>query len=61
MKFYEQMDPIEREAMILRAAAFNVSLEGMEESKKRLLEEAQKVQSQKVHAILQEASDQTTE
>ncbi len=61
MKFFEQMDVDEREAMILRAAAFNMSLEGMEDSKNRLLEEAKRVQTKKDQAILQKVNSQTNE
>lgn len=58
MKFYEKMDPIKREVMILKAAAFNVSLEGMEDSRKRLKEEAKRLQSTKIDSVINEAIDQ---
>ncbi len=61
MKYFEEMEPQKREAMILRAAAFNVSLEGMEESKQRLLNEAARIQSKKINVILAKAGDQTDE
>ena len=61
MKFFEEMEPIEREIMIREAAAFNVSLEGMDESAKILLEEAASLQAQKVKTTLQEADGQTAE
>ncbi|RJP19325.1 MAG: hypothetical protein C4527_27495 [Candidatus Omnitrophota bacterium] len=61
MKFFEQMDEIEREAMLREAVAFNVSLEAMDESARLLLEEAARLRMQKVRATLKKAGDQTNE
>ncbi|MEW6236759.1 MAG: hypothetical protein AB1656_15350 [Candidatus Omnitrophota bacterium] len=59
MKFYEQMDPVEREEMIRKAVAFNVSLEGMEEAAQAILQVAIKQESETNLLTNSPASDHT--
>lgn len=61
MKFYEQMEPIEREAMIRNAVAFSVSLEGMDETALAILQETVEEQSQTILSTLEPSTVQTNE
>ncbi len=62
MKFYEQMDPVKREAMIRRAVAFNISLEGMDETAQEIMRETILLEkSPKVQATIEPTTNQTNE
>jgi hypothetical protein len=61
MKFFEQMDPVERETMIRKAVAFSVSLEGMDETAQAILQETVQEKSQKVLSTIEPKDDQTSE
>lgn len=57
MKFYEKMDPIEREIMILEAVQGSVSIEGMkkaaEECRQKILALREKQQEERFIPALQ--------
>jgi hypothetical protein len=38
MKFYENLDPVERKKMVLRAVAFSSAMEGMSQAKQECIE-----------------------
>lgn len=61
MKYYEQMNEIEREIMLREAVAFNVSLEGMDESARILLEEATHLRSKNIEYFNKKVTDQISE
>lgn len=61
MKYYEQMNEIEREIMLREAVAFNVSLEGMDESARILLEEAAHLRSKNIEYFNKKVTDQISE
>lgn len=59
MKFYEQMDSVEREDMLRKAVAFNVSLEGMDETAQAILHATIQQESEKILSTLTLSDDQT--
>jgi hypothetical protein len=61
MKFFEQMDTTERETMIRKAVAFNVSLEGMDQTAQAILQDVPQKKSKQSHVPIQPATYQTVE
>ncbi len=61
MKFFEEMDPVDRETMIRKAVAFNVSLEGMDETAQAILQETAQKESKKILTTVEPATDRTSE
>jgi hypothetical protein len=61
MKFYEQMDPTERETMIRKAVAFSVYLEGMDDTAQAILQETVQEKSKKILSTIEPKDDQTNE
>ena len=60
MKFFEQMDPVEREVMIRKAVAFNLSLEGMNDAAQAILQETVQENSKKIPATDEPVTDRTS-
>ena len=48
MKYYENLDPVERKKLVLRMVAFSSALEGMSQSKQECLEELRDLEQQQV-------------
>jgi len=59
MKFHEKMDSVEREDMFRKAVAFNVSLEGIEDTARANLQATIQQESEKILSTLAPANDQT--
>lgn len=50
MKFYENMEPVKRKAMVLKAVANSVALEGMNEAAEACMNDFFKIQRGKVQS-----------
>ena len=50
MKYYENLDLVERKKLVLRTVAFSSALEGMNQSKQECLEELLDLEEQKASA-----------
>ena len=52
MKYYENLDPIERKKLVLRAVAVDSYMEGMDQSVTDCLEELRKLENQESNATV---------
>lgn len=50
MKFYENMEPVKRKAMVLKAVANSVALEGMNEAAEACMNDYLKIQKGEVQS-----------
>lgn len=58
MKYYENLDPLERKKLVLRAVAFSSAMEGMQQSRQECLEELRALERDKAPALTRPLASQ---
>lgn len=58
MRYYENLDPLERRRLVLGAVAFSSAMEGMTEARDACLKELRELDRQKAEAALKQATCQ---
>ena len=54
MKYYENLDPLERKKLVLRTVAFSSAMEGMSQAKQECLNELRALERNKTTAAIQQ-------
>lgn len=61
MKFYEQMNPVDRKIMLLKAVRYSVAMEGMKETSEKIVREIAELEHKKMKTTPKGVSDLKTE
>jgi hypothetical protein len=58
MRYYENLDPVERRRLVLGAVAFSLAMEGMSEARDACLKELRELEREQAEAALKAPSGQ---